>query len=160
MQRNVGMIEIDKKGKVRVPRTREGNIFELVCAALTILLWAIVLWGCIHAPEQSAAPSGNAADITVFVTLGVTGTFAAGLCLFSAYHPDTMASIPVRVHTTHGWQQVVRMLRVVAVQSVLLCIGIIADVFFFLPWPVLTLSITFIMILTCIVFCVLLAREQ
>lgn len=154
------MTEIGKKGKVKVLRTREGNIFELVCAALLFILWIIVLWACINesAGAQTNTTNDDLTGIPLYIIIGLTGTFVSGLCLFSAYHPDTMASLPVKVQTEHGWLLVVRMLRVVALLTALLFIGVIIDAF--LSFPIISLTFAGIIVATCVVFSVILAREK
>lgn len=153
-----------KKGKVKVERSREGTIFEIAATLLVLAMWVVVLFVALHSGTDTTGAAAdmagdNAADLAINIVIGLTGTFVVALALVSAYHPDTMVNIPVRVHTAEGWLWVTRMVRVVALELALLFIATPLDGAF-LSGPILTILTSVILLLTLVVFCVIVAKKR
>lgn len=114
------------KGKTRMPRTKEGTLFEAVTALLLVLMWAII--ARTHASATTAIPThfdlfGNAdgyGDSSTLVTFGLFGTACALLFTLGAYFPKWLVSMPVRVSTPRQYFLVSRMVRVIGVELVLM----------------------------------------
>lgn len=115
---------------IRVGRTLEGTIFELVTAVLVVIMWivAIVLWS--RSPETVPTHfdiSGSAdsyGDRATMLIVPAIGTIVSLLLLVSAYRPAKMINMPVNVRTPRQFMIVIRMTRILAVVITLMFISI------------------------------------
>lgn len=121
--------ELDLK-KIKVHRTTEGTIFEIVTAVLLIALWVltIVLWQksdpvVVTHFDLSGTPDGFGSRDHMFVT-AVGATLSSVLLLVSAYYPR-FVNLPVGISNIRQATTAVRMVRVLAVAITLLFIGIL-----------------------------------
>ena len=149
--KKTGQTEFDLK-KVKVHRTAEGTIFEIVTAVLLIVLWVltVVLW------QKSAPTIANHFDLTgtpdgfgsrnhMFVT-AVVGTVSTMLLLVSAYFPRHI-NLPVGIGNIRQATTAVRMVRVLAVTVALLFIGIPLSMTFGKIVPVALSGIAIILVI-------------
>ncbi len=121
----------DDKPHIKVGRTMEGNIFELVTVTLIIVMWviALVVWN--RSPES--VPTHFSIDGTpdaygsrsALLIIPVVGTLVSLLLLVGAYFPTRFVRLPVEVRTPGQCLLVVRMVRIMAVIAVPLFISII-----------------------------------
>ena len=42
---------MEKKQKIKVNRTKEGTLFEIAFAMLAVIVWALIIWMLIKAPD-------------------------------------------------------------------------------------------------------------
>lgn len=120
--------ELDLK-KIKVHRTTEGTIFEIVAALLLVVLWVltVVLWQKSNPTiathfDLTGTPDGFGSRNHMFVT-AVAGTISTVLLLVSAYFPRFI-NLPVGISNIRQAATAVRMVRVLAVTVALLFIGI------------------------------------
>lgn len=120
--------ELDLK-KIKVHRTTEGTIFEIVAALLLVVLWVltVVLWQRCNSTiathfDLTGTPDGFGSRNHMFVT-AVAGTVSTVLLLVSAYFPRFI-NLPVGISNIRQAATAVRMVRVLAVTVALLFIGI------------------------------------
>ena len=120
--------ELDLK-KIKVHRTTEGTIFEIVAALLLVVLWVltVVLWQKSNPTiathfDLTGTPDGFSSRNHMFVT-AVAGTVSTVLLLVSAYFPRFI-NLPVGISNIRQAATAVRMVRVLAVTVALLFIGI------------------------------------
>jgi len=113
------------KLKVKVGRTLEGTIFEIVFLVLAVLLWAFIVLLLKHAPSSVPMHYDLHGNVdgwgspmnAVFPCLLTT---VVGICLLlCAYFPHTV-NIPVEVKTPRQVALVVRMVRIMALEMLLL----------------------------------------
>jgi len=103
---------------MKIYRTTEGTIFEIVCAAILIILWIIV--GCYCFGSQANLTSGARTSV---LTVAVLGTLAVIITLVSAYKPEQMINLPIRLKSPRQFETAVRLTRIVAIEEalILLC---------------------------------------
>lgn len=94
-----------KKGKIKVYRTREGNLFEAAGAVLAVILWVLVL------RDGTTVP---------FAVIGTAGT---ALCMYAAYHPDVCINVPGGMGSAAQYAMASRMSRMLGVEITLMCIA-------------------------------------
>lgn len=108
-----------KPEKIKVYRTLEGNIFELVFLVLMIAVWVFIIMALQKAPDVvpthfdaagRATSYGSKFGIlfaTVFTTIGGV------IMLCGAYFPHTI-NIPVKIKTPRQYLLAIRMMRVLS----------------------------------------------
>jgi uncharacterized membrane protein len=113
------------KLKVRVGRTLEGTIFEVVFLVLAILLWVFIVWLLNHAPSRvpthydfQGNVDGWGSPLDAVFPCLLTTVVGISL-LLAAYFPHTV-NIPVEVKTPRQMALVVRLVRVLALEMLLL----------------------------------------
>ncbi len=160
----------NNKLKVHVGRTLEGTLFEIAFLVLAILVWAVIVWLMSRAPETvpthfNVAGKADAwgSPSTILFTCIVTTVVGASL-LLAAYFPHTV-NLLVEVKTPRQVALVIRMVRVMALELLLLTLalafislgssighesGSVAPV----------LIVVGLLLLTCVVFTVLVSRAK
>jgi uncharacterized membrane protein len=105
--------------KIKVNRTLEGNIFEIVFLVLLIAVWVFIIQALKKAPDVvpthfDAVGHATSYDskysilfVTIFTSIG--GIIMLG----SAYYPHTI-NIPVKVKTPRQYLLAIRMMRVLS----------------------------------------------
>jgi uncharacterized membrane protein len=108
-----------KPEKIKVNRTLEGNIFEIVFLVLLIAVWVFIILALKKAPDVvpthfDAVGHATSYDskysilfVTIFTSIG--GIIMLG----SAYYPHTI-NIPVKVKTPRQYLLAIRMMRVLS----------------------------------------------
>ena len=108
-----------KPEKIKVYRTLEGNIFEIVFLVLLIAVWVFIILALKKAPDVvpthfDAVGHATSYDskysilfVTIFTSIG--GIIMLG----SAYYPHTI-NIPVKVKTPRQYLLAIRMIRVLS----------------------------------------------
>jgi len=119
----------NNKLKVHVGRTLEGTLFEIAFLVLAILVWAVIVWLMSRAPEtvpthfnlEGKADSWGSPTTILFPCIITT---VVGACLLlAAYFPHTI-NIPVEVKTPRQVALVIRMVRVMALELLLLTLAL------------------------------------
>ena len=120
-----------KKVKISVRRTKEGTIFEIISMVLVVIMWGIVarMWN--RLPNR--LPShfdmvGNVdewSDKNTLILLGVIATITTISLLVSAYFPRKTVHIHERIQNLRQMALAVRMVRICAIATGLLFLGII-----------------------------------
>ena len=153
-----------KKQKIKVYRTTEGTIFELVFIVLAIVVWALVITMLNNAPDVIAThfdgngrPNGYGSPWGLLVPCIIT-TLVGGGMLLGAYFPNTI-NVPVEVTTPRQYELLIRMTRIGALVFLLLTLSIPATLLLFdSPSPWLVVGSVGLLFLDIIVFCVLIHR--
>ena len=114
---------------MRVGRTLEGTIFEIAFLVLAILVWAFIVWLMSRAPDtvpthfnlEGKADSWGSPTTILFPCVVTT---VVGACLLlAAYFPHTV-NLPVEVKTPRQVALVIRMVRVMALELLLLTLAL------------------------------------
>lgn len=92
----------DNRPAVKVNRTLEGTIFEIVVAAILIVSWVIIIMNRNNLP--ASFPFTQCITVSV-VSLGM---------LIAAYFPNSI-NMPVQITTPRQYALVIRMVRIIGV---------------------------------------------
>jgi len=105
---------MDRK-KIKVYRTTEGTIFELICALLIIVMWVVSLHIITRNPQITPA------DRSSLIVVDVVGTLAIVVCLVCAYFPSQI-NVPFKLTNATQIFHLIRMTRIEAVLIAILFI--------------------------------------
>ena len=135
----------NSKEKVKVCRTTEGTVFEMVFLVLAIVVWALIILMITHAPnvvathfDLSGRPNGYGSPWGLLFPC-ILVTVVGGCLLLGAYFPHTL-NMPVEVKTPRQYELLIRMTRISALVLLLMALAIPATVLLFShpsPWPVI-----------------------
>ncbi len=92
----------DNRPAVKVNRTLEGTIFEIVVAAILIVSWVIIIMNLDNIPAWFPLPQ---CIITSSVSLGM---------MVAAYFPNSI-NMPVQINTPRQYALAIRMVRIIGV---------------------------------------------
>lgn len=92
----------DNRPAVKVNRTLEGTIFEIVVAAILIVSWVIIIMNRNNLPAWFPL---SQCIITSLVSLGM---------MVSAYFPNSI-NMPVQINTPRQYALAIRMVRIIGV---------------------------------------------
>lgn len=107
----------------------EGNIFEAVTAAILIVIWAIALTRLKNMDEPVTFLSDEENNASTRMIAGsIVATVLSLLFLVSAYFPDRMINMRIDVKNTAQYALMIRMSRIMAVETAVIFLGSIANV--------------------------------
>ena len=116
---------------MKVNRSKEGTLIELLCALLVIIMWVVAIVLYRQAPEfisthfdATGHVDGTGSRLVLLLTAAI-GTVATALLLVSAYHPDKMINMPMKITSDLQYAKMVLMVRVLAVEIAALFIFMI-----------------------------------
>ena len=92
----------DNRPAVKVNRTLEGTIFEIVVAAILIVSWVIIIMNLDNLPAWFPLTQ---CIITSLVSLGM---------MVAAYFPNSI-NMPVQINTPRQYALAIRMVRIIGV---------------------------------------------
>ena len=155
-----------EKQKIKVNRTSEGTLFEIVFVVLAVIVWALIIWMLSEAPnvivthfDGNGNPNGYGSPWGLLVPCFIT-TIAGGALLVAAYHPH-LINMPVEVKTIRQYELAIRSTRIAALTLLLLTLAIPATLLVFdnpSPWPVLGCIGLMLVVMT--IYCVLIYRAR
>ncbi|WP_028902560.1 DUF1648 domain-containing protein [Prevotella sp. P6B4] len=155
-----------KPEKIKVNRTLEGTIFELVFLVLLIAVWVFIIIALQKAPD--VVPThfddlGRAAsyDSKYSILFAAIFTSVAGVILLgTAYFPHTI-NIPVKIQTPRQYALAIRMIRVLSlVMLALTAVIAYTSLVAVSPSAVPILAVVGLMFAVIIVFCVLIFKAR
>ena len=159
-------LRTNNKERIKVCRTTEGTIFEIVLVVMLVVIGALIAMMYADAPDvvpthfgPSGEPNGWGSKSGVLIPCLVI-TIASIFLMVSAYSPHKI-NIPVEVSTPRQWALVVRLVRVTALEMALLTLSIATSsllVEHHTSWPIA--AVTGLMFITVIVFCVLIHKAR
>lgn len=140
----------NNKNRIKVYRTMEGNIFEAVTVVLLIIIWILTfkeLGAGGNAAASTTAADGEGAGTILIPNIAVTA--ATLLLLVSAYFPDRMINLDIKIRNTAQYALVIRMVRVLALETAVMFLGCnaitgFADKIFPVTLPVVLFATIFI----------------
>lgn len=115
--------------KVKVHRTLEGTVFEIVFAILAIVVWGLIIWMIYQAPDivpthfdgsGNANAYGSPVDITIpciIITMVAIG------CMVVAYYPHLINST-VKVTNIRQVELSIRSIRVAGITLLLMALAV------------------------------------
>ena len=159
-------LRTNNKERIKVCRTTEGTIFEIVLVVMLVVIGALIAMMYADAPDvvpthfgPSGEPNGWGSKSGVLIPCLVI-TIASIFLMVSAYFPHKV-NIPVEVSTPRQWALVVRLVRVMALEMALLTLPIATSsllVDHHTTW--LIMAVTGLMFITVIIFCVLIHKAR
>ena len=159
-------LRTNNKERIKVCRTTEGTIFEIVLVVMLVVIGALIAMMYADAPDvvpthfgPSGEPNGWGSKSGVLIPCLVI-TIASIFLMVSAYFPHKI-NIPVEVSTPRQWALVVRLVRVMALEMALLTLSIATSsllVDHHTTW--LIMAVTGLMFITVIIFCVLIHKAR
>ena len=159
-------LRTNNKERIKVCRTIEGTIFEIVLVVMLVVIGALIAKMYVDAPDvvpthfgPSGEPNGWGSKSGALIPCLVI-TIASIFLMVSAYFPHKV-NIPVEVSTPRQWALVVRLVRVMALEMALLTLPIATSsllVDHHTTW--LIMAVTGLMFITVIIFCVLIHKAR
>ena len=159
-------LRTNNKEKIKVCRTTEGTIFEIVLVVMLVVIGALTAKMYVAAPEvvpthfgATGEPNGWGSKSSVLIPCLII-SIASIFLMVGAYFPHKI-NIPVEVSTPRQWALVVRLVRVMALEMALLTLPIATSsllVDHHTSWP--EMAIIGLMFITVIVFCVLIHKAR
>ena len=159
-------LKTNNKEKIKVCRTTEGTIFEIVLVVMLVVIGALTAKMYVAAPDvvpthfgATGEPNGWGSKSGVLIPYLVI-SIASIFLMVSAYFPHKI-NIPVEVSTPRQWALVVRLVRVMALEMALLTLPIATSsllVDHHTTW--LIMAVTGLMFITVIIFCVLIHKAR
>ena len=156
-----------KPEKIKVYRTLEGNIFELVFLVLMIAVWVFIIMALQKAPDVVPTHFDAAGRATSYgskfgILFATVLTSMGGIImLVSAYFPHTI-NIPVKIKTPRQYLLAIRMMRVLSLTLLALtaAIGYTSLVAYSEPSAVPILATVGVMFAVIIIFCILIYKAK
>lgn len=151
---------------VKVHRTLEGTVFEIVFAIVAIVVWGIIIWLVHRAPDIvpthfDASGNPNAYGSPVGITIPcIILTIAAISLMVLAYFPQHI-NMPVNITNIRQVEMTIRSTRVAAITLLVLCLAIVYTLLGMdSPNPIPILTVVGILLLEIIVFSLLIKKAK
>ena len=159
---------------VRMGRTMESTIFEMVALFMIVVMWVLAAWMYLHSPETipthfdaAGNPNDYGSRLTLFILAGI-GTVLTVLLMVGAYFPTGVINLPPKLETPKQYvltpkqyALASRMVRVMALQVCLLficCILLVCYPTSYVGIPLISLVV--LMTLTPIIFAIFIRRAR
>ena len=145
---------------MKVNRTKEGTMFEIVCGVLILVMWIVAFVLFKKSPDtvpthfNIAGEVDATGDKITIIVMAIVGTIVTIMALLAAYKPDKAINIPFSVSSPTQYVKMMRMVRVIAVEVAILFIIVILMIGEKFNHVWLLYSIVGIVLLTTIVYCV------
>lgn len=152
---------------VRMGRTMESTIFEMVALFLIVVMWVLAAWMYRHSPETipthfdaAGNPNDYGSRLTLFILAGI-GTVLTVLLMVGAYVPTGVINPPAKLENQTQYVLASRMVRVLALLLCLLficCILLVCYPTSYVGIPLISLVV--LMTLTPIIFAIFIRRAR
>lgn len=116
---------------VRMERSLESTIFEMVALFLIIVMWVLAGWMYVHSPETipthfdaAGNPNDYGSRLTLLIVAAIA-TVVTVLMMVGAYYPTGAINPPPKLETPRQYVLASRMVRVMALLVCLLFICVI-----------------------------------
>ncbi len=157
---------MEKKQKIKVNRTKEGTVFEIAFAMLAVIVWALIIWMLIKAPDVVAThfdahgrPNSYGSPWGLVIPCIITTVVGAGL-LVVAYHPH-LINMPVEMKTPRQYELGIRSTRVAALTLLLLTLSIPCSLLLFeSPSPLPVLAAIVLMLVVAVYYSIRIYRAR
>ena len=155
-----------EKQKIKVNRTSEGTLFEIVFVVLAVIVWALIIWMLSEAPnvivthfDGNGNPNGYGSPWGLLVPCFIT-TIAGGALLVAAYHPH-LINMPVKINNLRQYELAIRSTRIAALLLLLVTLAIPATLLTSIsPSPWFVIGTVGLLLIDIIVFSVLIHRAR
>ena len=146
---------------VKIHRTIEATVFEVVFAILAISVWGIIIWLVHQAPDivpthfdGSGTPNGYGSPVGITIPCAII-TIAAIGCMIVAYFPR-LINMPYKITNIRQVKYAILSVRFTAITLLLMALAI-AYMMLGMPSPTATpiLAVSVLLILNIIVFTIL-----
>lgn len=157
---NISMERFDIKD-VKLHRTTESTLFEIVFAIVMMVVWGLIIWMICRAPDivpthfdGSGRPNAYGSPIGILVPCIII-TVAAIICMVIAYYPRYI-NMPLKITNTRQVELAIRSVRVAGITLLLLSLAIVYTLLGMeSPSVIPVLVVNFLLLLEIIVFSIL-----
>ena len=117
--------------KIRIGRTKEGTIFEMLTFVLLVMMWAVAAWVFFHTSDTVATHFDLKGEADGYgnrwgiIIVAAVGTLVTVLCLVGAYSPQRAVNLPIKIKNAQQNMIASRMMRVMAALAALLFTNVI-----------------------------------
>lgn len=151
---------------VKVHRTLEGTVLEIVFAIVAIIVWGVIIWLVHRAPDIvpthfDASGNPNAYGSPIGATIPcVILTIGAIVMMVLAYFPRHI-NMPFKITNIRQVEMTIRSTRVAAITLLVLCLAIVYTLLGMdSPNPIPILTVVGILLLEIIVFSLLIKKAK
>ena len=152
--------------KVKVHRTTEATVFEVVFVLMAIIVWGLIIWMVHQAPDivpthfdASGKPNayGSPAGVTIPCVLLTIG---AVVCMAIAYFPRHI-NMPFKITNIHQVELAIRCVRMAGITFLLTPLAVVYTLLgMSSPSPIPILAVVGIILLIFVVFSILIYKAK
>ena len=165
MGKNISMERFDIKD-VKLHRTTESTLFEIVFSIVMIVVWGLIIWMICRAPDivpthfdGSGRPNAYGSPIGILVPCIII-TVAAIICMVIAYYPRYI-NMPFKITNTRQVELAIRSVRVAGITLLLLSLAIVYTLLGMeSPSVIPVLVVNVLLLLEIIVFSILVYKAK
>ena len=110
--------------KIKVHRTTEATIFEIVFVLMALIVWGLIIWMVHRAPDivpthfdASGEPNAYGSPVGITIPCALL-TIGAIVCMVCAYFPRHI-NMPFKIRNIRQVEQAIRLIRVTGVTFLL-----------------------------------------
>ena len=110
--------------KIKVHRTTEATVFEIVFVVMTLIIWGLIIWLVHRAPDivpthfdASGKPNAYGSPAGIIIPCALL-TIGAVICMVCAYFPRHI-NMPFKIRNIRQVELSIRLLRVIGVTFLL-----------------------------------------
>ena len=110
--------------KIKVHRTTEATVFEIVFVVMTLIIWGLIIWLVHRAPDivpthfdASGEPNAYGSPVGITIPCALL-TIGAIVCMVCAYFPRHI-NMPFKIRNIRQVELSIRLLRVIGVTLLL-----------------------------------------
>ena len=115
--------------KVKVHRTTEATIFEIVFVIVAVIVWGVIIWLVHRAPDivpthfdASGKPNAYGSPVGITIPCALL-TIGAIVCMVCAYYPR-LINMPMKITNIRQVELTIRSIRVAGITLLLLALAI------------------------------------
>ena len=150
---------------IKVYRTTEGTLFEIVFAIVAIIVWGIVAWMLYRAPsivathfDASGHPNAYGSPLPPVLLAGIITTVVGIAMMVTAYYPRWI-NMPVEITNIRQVKLLVRFVRVVGITTLIIPL-IITYMMLVHQSPLPVFLFIAVLFAEIIVFCILIHKAR
>ncbi len=152
--------------KIKVHRSTESTVFEIVFTLTAIVVWALIIWLVSSAPDivpthfdASGKPNAYDSPAGILIPCAIV-TIAAVACMVCDYFPRNV-NMPFKIKNIHQVELAIRSLRVTGVTLLLMPLAIAYTLLGMnSPSPSLILAVVGLLLVEIIIFTILVYRTR
>ncbi len=115
--------------KIKVHRTTEATVFEIVFVLITVIVWGVIIWLVHRAPDivpthfdASGKPNAYGSPVGITIPCALL-TIGAIVCMSCAYFPQRI-NMPFKIRNIRQVELAIRSLRVTGITFLLLPLAV------------------------------------
>ena len=115
--------------KIKVHRTTEATVFEIVFVVMTLIIWGLIIWLVHRAPDivpthfdASGEPNAYGSPVGITIPCALL-TIGAIVCMVCAYFPRHI-NMPFKIRNIRQVELTIRLIRVTGVTFLLIPLAV------------------------------------